>query len=481
MNEKNRRQWIVILAAIVLLAAALLFVRFARRSFRPPMEERSRFNGEAQVTEVETVSYLGNLLKSERSYDMKNGTVVFGRMCARKGESRYHMIREDILPTASGTVWYYDAESAGWKTSPLDTMQLNSTCVYIEGEGADFFYYLPMGYCPLENNSLRLTGSMGFLSIKKGIEGWRVQMFGSYLDAGELCDYTLVKGEGEPSLLDTDKENVMKLWATYCNAGDGRWCYDGYYFPAAYNYIPTGTNVLYRCVAAYGANSMEGQSKGTRCANLLSAAMLDTLSLQQNEAGYFPSMSGSEWLKADYGIDPGYYDTRFNSDLLLIFSKHIRRTGALTEPASRYMDFFLRHAEECHYETANGGWLVWDYAPASKPVHCSLNHQLAEMLDLYEYAELLQRPELTELADRMLLGIEDTKDGWIRDDSNLHYCQMPDGTFGKEDYPYLTYNDLYNIQKKYEELGRDRSPELDELMAAKLTWMQANGVTGYKE
>lgn len=481
MKHPNRRRWLLFLTAIVLLVAALLLIRTLRRGFHSPKELVSRFNGEAQVTEVEEKSYLGNLLKSERCYEMENGTVVFGRMCAQKRESRYHLIREDVLPCTAGTIWYYDRETSYWKTTALDTMQLNSPCVYIDGDGADFFYYPPTGYNPLENNSLQLTGSTGFLSIKKVRKGWRVQMYGSYLGAGEVCDYTLVKGKGEPALLDTERENVMNLWSTYCNAGDGRWCYDGYYFPAAYNYIPTGTNVLYRCVAAYGANSMEGQSKGTRCANLLSAAMLDTLSLQQNEAGYFPSMSGSEWLKADYGIDPGYYDTRFNSDLLLIYAKHIRRTGALTEPASRYMDFFLHHAEECHFETENGGWLVWDYAPAQKPVHCSLNHQLAEMLDLYEYADILQRPELTELADRMLLGLEDTKDDWLLDDGNLHYCQMPDGTFGKDDYPYLTYNDLFNIQKKYEELGRERSAALDELMAAKLTWMQANGVTGYKE
>ncbi len=481
MRKNIRWQWIVLLAAIALLAAAVLLLRPLRRGFQPSVEVSARSNGEAQVTEIEARSRLGKLLKRERCCEMESGSVVFGRMCAQEDASRYHLIREDVLSCTDGTVWYYDVDLSAWKTAALEPMQLGSTCVYIDGDNEDFFYYLPMGYCPLENNSLRLTGSNGFLTIKKAREGWRIQMYGSYLDAGDVCDYTLVKGEGEPSLLDTENEKVMKLWATYCNAGDGRWCYDGYYFPAADTYVPSGQNVLYRCVAAYGAKSMEGQAKGTRCAALLSAAMLDTLRMQQNPDGYFPSMSCSTWLEADYGIGPGYYDTRFNSDLMLIFAAYIRRTGALTEPTARYCDFFLRHAEESHFETANGGWLVWDYAPAQGAVHCSLNHQLAEMLVLYEYAEILQRPELTELADRMLLGIEDTKDGWIMDNGSLHYCRMPDGSFGKEDYPYLTYNDLYNIQKKYEALGRERSAALDALMETKLAWMQANGVTGYKE
>ena len=30
--------------------------------------------------------------------------------------------------------------------------------------------------------------------------------------------------------------------------GDGRWCYDGYYFPAPETYVPTGPGVLYRSV-----------------------------------------------------------------------------------------------------------------------------------------------------------------------------------------------------------------------------------------
>jgi len=100
---------------------------------------------------------------------------------------------------------------------------------------------------------------------------------------------------------------------------------------------------------------------------------------------------------------------------------------------------------------------------------------------LYRFASLLGRPELEEMADRMLLGIEDTCEGWIKDDGNLHYCYMDGGVFGKEDYAYLTYNDLFIMQKELAAMGRERNEALDRLMEAKLSWMQANGVAGYQQ
>ena len=102
------------------------------------------------------------------------------------------------------------------------------------------------------------------------------------------------------------------------------------------------------------------------------------------------------------------------------------------------MDF----AENHHYDTQNGGILVWDYDKSKSPVHSSLNHQLAELQLLYQYGKRTNQEALTQLADRMLLGVEDTWQDWIREDGNLHYCRLPDGSYGKEDYPYLTYNDL---------------------------------------
>ena len=83
-----------------------------------------------------------------------------------------------------------------------------------------------------------------------------------------------------------------------------------------------------------------------------------------------------------------------------------------------------------------------------------------------------------KLAERMLQAVRDTAENWIRSDGDLHYARLPDGSYGRDDYPYLTYNDLYLLQTYLEGKGR-AVPELQRLMDAKRAWMDANGITGY--
>ena len=477
--KKSRIFLILLAAAAVLALAALLAVRPLRRGFWPDKTLSRRMISCAEVTETRSRSVTGGLTRLERRYALDNGdSVVFGRLSADEG-SAYHAVRTFRLDADIGTVWYYDTDKGDWVSAPLGELEIGTTCALIDTEGQDWFFYVPIGYQPLENCSLRENASRGYLRIFRSGGSWRVRIFASSLAAGEFCDYTVVSGAAGQTLIDTSAQNIMDIWKSYCHDGDGRTCYDGYYFPAASTYIPTGPGVRCRLVDNYFASSMSWQTEIVRCAYDLSPALLDTMALQQNEAGYFPSMSESTWLRGDYGIPAGYYDTRFNSDLMLLFHTQMEKTGGFEEIADRYLEFYQSFAREHHYETANGGWLVWDYNRSTSPVHCSLNHQLTEIRVLYHFAALLDRPELSELGDRMLLGIEDTCQSWIMENSNLHYCRLPDGSFGKDDYPYLTYNDLHTLQKELLAMGRARSETLDILMAAKLAWMQANGVTGY--
>lgn len=478
--KRNRIIMLLLAVAAVLALSALLAVRPLRRGFLPGKILSQRRTSYAEVTETESRSIVGGLTRLERSYSLDNGDrVIFGRLAA-DGDSAYHAVRTDPLDVAGGTVWYYDTDKKDWASAPLDEMELGTTCVYIDGDTRDYFCFVPIGYRLLENCSIKENASRGYLRILRSGSRWKIRMFSAGLAAGEVCDYTVVTCDAGEDLIDFSKQNYRDNWKHYCHDGDGRWCYDGYYFPAPDTYVPTGPGVRYRCVDAYFASSMAWQTDIVRCAFDLSPALLDTMALQQNGEGYFPSMSESTWLMGDYGIPSGYYDTRFNSDLMLLFHTQIEKTGGFADVVDRYLAFYQAFARGHHYETANGGWLVWDYNNAAAPVHCSLNHQLTEIRVLYHYAELLDRPELTALADRMLLGVEDTCGSWIMDDSNLHYCRQADGSFGKNDYPYLTYNDLYKLQKELLAMGRPRNEALDTLMAAKLTWMQANGITGYE-
>ncbi len=433
----------------------------------------------AQITEYRSRSLLGGLLRQERISTLDNGdSVLFGRVEAAKGAVSYHQVYTETFRSDSGTVWYYDAQSGGWSSAPLDQMEVGTSCAYIDADGRDYYIQLPVGFTPLENCSLRETGSKGYFTIQKTLLGWRLRVFSPALAPGDVGDYTVVSSE--ENLLDASDDAAMQRWANYCRDGDGRWCYDGYYFPAPETYVPTGPGVLYRSVAAYFVRSISWQVEIVRCAWDLMPALLDTMRLQQNEEGYFPSMSASTWLQEDYGIPAGYYDTRFNSDLMIIFHEYMKRYGGFENVVNRYFDFYLEFARAHHYETAGGGWLVWDYNRSTSAVHCALNHQLEEILVLYRFGDLLSRPELVRLADRMLLAIEDTRQDWIMEDFNLEYARMADGSYGLQDYPYLTYNDLYYLQKELLAMGRERNETLDALMEAKAKWMTQKGITGYE-
>ena len=139
--------------------------------------------------------------------------------------------------------------------------------------------------------------------------------------------------------------------------------------------------------------------------------------------------------------------------------------------AMDYASYLLSHAGKHAVQTPSGGILVDDYAYAgADPTHCSLNHQLAEALFLFE----TEVPVGQAMAQRMILGIEDTTAQWLRKDGNLHYAYYPDGTFGGTDYPFLTYNDLLAMDQY---LGGNNA--LRVLMGSKREWMDKNRITEY--
>ena len=49
------------------------------------------------------------------------------------------------------------------------------------------------------------------------------------------------------------------------------------------------------------------------------------------------------------------------------------------------------------------------------------------------------------------------------------------------DYPYLTYNDLLDLQSLYVQRHGSESEAIASLIRTKLAWINANGVTGYNQ
>ena len=416
----------------------------------------------------------------QRRYRFSDGTeVIAGRTLDAAGKTPVC----SIWMPGEATVRIPDGKS--WRIEPLSAGRYDGSCCYIDSEGgASCWCYLPQSYYLRDNNSLEyIPGGNGWLEARRYSDGWLLTLMTPGSGAGTSAEYTVFTSE-HPLFNWTERDHAAeRFMVAYTLNTDGRWCYDGYYYEAPSTYVPSGENYFYRNVSCYFGKSMVFGADAYYGCNVFTQIIVDIMLRQQNAAGYLPSCSVSTWLLNDYGIGGGYYDTRFNSDwmetLYLVYTKS--ENDEIPPAVKRYFAFYLQHAQEHHRTTANGGWLVDDYSitGTKTETHTSLNHQLAEASALYHWGDLLGDGELVELADRMLQAVFDTTDKWIREDSNLHYSVSPAWVYGETDYPYLTYNDLFQMQKLLVSRGRERSPELDRLMDAKRSWMQKNGVTGY--
>lgn len=415
-----------------------------------------------------------------RRYVYSTGeTVEMGRLEASGGA-----VTLCTVPTgAAGTLHLYDAETDAWTETPLaaGTYRANWAALTLE-DGSSALFYLPK-VCRIEpQSSLEyLPDYDGTLTVEAVGDGWDVSLTVTLPDEAVAADYTVVHSPG--ALYDLSDPDCWETWEICFLRSTGLWCIDGFYRATPTDYTPTGTNYFYRCAASYTIKQMlEIAEAGQTGAKLLSIAMLDTVAWNQNQYGYWETAPQSGWLSTDYGLAGGFYDTRFNTDLAVLMVRAYSAWGGdrLRQTLERYGDFFLSYAEKYHFETATG-WFVEDYyhPDGGRPTHSSLNHQAAECSLLYALAEALDRPELADLADTMVNAIRDTGLAWVMEDHDLYYCIYPDGTYGRDDYAYLTYNDLFTLQAALERRSGARDDTISAIMAEKKLWMDQNQVTGY--
>jgi len=458
----------------------------------PPPAPEPLWDGDAEAvraillnegtdTVYESTDVLDAFTLQQRYYARANGDeVLMARAQSRGGQ----WCLKEWSFASDGLICWYDRAAACWKQLPLEEGIYNASMIELAlDDSTSCLLYTPKTYTVRENESLEyLPAYDGYLELLQTGDGWTARIHGCAPQENCVSDYMLLRAS-EP-LLDWSHRNCGLLWKEYMLDTQSRWCFDGYYFPTPHNYVPTGENYFYRCPAGYFIKSMAYMSQIHRAAEDLAITMLDTMAMHQNADGFWATMPASEWLQEDFGIAGGFYDTRFNTELAELYLKVYTDHGGdrFGQALDAYVSYFTDYARSHHFETANGGWLVQDYAhpDGNDPTHASLNHHIAECILLYRLAQALARPELAELADHMLLGIADTQDDWIRDDGDLHYAYMPDASFGVQDYPYLTYNDLLHLQQELTSMGRQPSQALAVLMDAKRAWMDQNGITAYE-
>ncbi len=431
---------------------------------------------------ISKLSESDNYYAEKKTFNFENGDVFDMFRYTFKGTDNSTITNGFKIPGNTITVHYYDVDSSTWhKTS--DVSSLPKKLLYIDTDKYHLIISAPAMYSNIvQSNTLHNYDQYELpIKIEKTDDGYYKILYTFTQNKDLFGEVWMLKSPSE--LLHWNNQSHTNLMRIDLTTKE-RFSYDGYYYKEPTNYKPYyGNNTFYRHTSNYVGASLVRYGSFP-AASELGYAFTYICALNQNDNGYWQTGPQCDWLYRDFGIDGGFYDTRFNTDFgeNLIYAYSHYKNPIFINALKKYGEYFISHATSNHYVTDSGGWLVQDYSQDGehKGTHCSLNHQLAELNFLYHLFDLTGYEKYRELADRMLLGIEDTKDDWILSDGNLNYALHYDGNSNvMADYPYLTYNDLYETRRILKESFGKENSVIKELMESKLEWMKKNNITGY--
>ena len=459
------------------------------RSFRQISSETVLKTGKGDVTRTESESKDAAVTVKKRIYTgsgIGSCTVYMERITA-DSSSAGQTLTVFQLGEGQGTIRSYDASDKKWNVSPLSEGTLAYGMYFIRTGSSESIFITPQAYRSHENGMIEsVSTSNGSMRISKQNGRFYLTISVPTLSQGMFCDFTALCSDSE--LVNWSDADQVSKWENYRFTDDNRWCYDGYYYKTPSNYIPSGANYFYKLPAAHITGKM-ARNKDDAASRAFALTMIDVMKARYNSSGYIPSENGSQWLQNTYRIGTGYFDTRFNTDFALAMINAGENFGVqqLIDDAAVYGMFLISYAAKRHYTVGSGaaeGWLVDDYwIESGSPLrtHVSLNHHTAEAVFLYRLADATGDASYAETAEKMVKGIENTADKWIMDDGNLYYSYGNDGKMITGDYPYLTYNDLSELQNLWTERHGSSNAAVSKLMASKLAWMNKNGITGYNK
>lgn len=439
------------------------------------------------VTKEETTVMRGSAWLDTRAYAYPDGArLSMMRLRTVGGGTAAQDLGKLTLDGTVGALHRWDEATKSWYNIQLQTGSYPAGTYHLATPQGSALLVTSQAYLDHSNGMIEhLPDCDGTLNVTATGTGFLFTLRSPALPANVHAEWFLIRSDAQ--LVDWSRSDSLEKWSIYCFTGENRWCYNGYYYKAPDSYYPYGPNYFHNLPAAYIVGRMM-RDEGQPASAYLGLAMLDVMDGLRNSEGYWPSLAGSTWLRDDYGIGPGYFDTRFNIDLAVAMLNAVSRYGIEEWRADliRFGDYFCGYAERHHFDYQLGdkvGWLVQDYAhkDGGKPTHCSLNHQAAEAVFLYRLAALTGESRFTETAELLTLGIENSAPYWIRQDGDLHYYRLPDGSFGRKDYAYLTYNDLLELQQYVAESRGTPSALINGLLTSKKLWMDANGVTDYNK
>lgn len=253
---------------------------------------------------------------------------------------------------------------------------------------------------------------------------------------------------------------------------------NGYYFPMNSDSVPYSERYFFLHPACYVVNTLLEESEGA-FSNLMTKTILGLARDNINEYGYVPIPYRSNWLKKDYNIDEGYFDTRWNLDLAYVslrsYDKY--KDKFYLELAGKILEYYKNYCMINKMEVVNTkgeiGYLIGDYTigKGKKDTHSSLNHHLMGIKTFFYMNKFKKDDEYINLANMMIKGIEITYPNWIKKNGDLHYARLINGSYGMKDYPTLTLNDLKDVNTLYNKIYGKTNKTLDNLIKTKEKWL----------
>ncbi|MGG1663768.1 hypothetical protein [Brevibacillus sp. NRS-1366] len=467
---------------------SILFILITAIAICTFFPEYSASNQWAKPQEKETITPIKGAVHKKMEVRFGDGDSYWMHQVQGKQNEQPYTFTVPITSTGNVTFRYREYTEANqpyWKIINLkDARDLPLVSGFIEAPDMHMWLGMPTVYTDKGRGTIDEKRELSLpVEVRNTASGFVLQIklpirAGHTSEAWALQSREPLVSWGDPIL--------EKVWLALDVTQNAKWLYDGYYYTSPSTYEPYTPSSYWRVPENYVLRSFL-YTGGSRAARDMGYVMLKTSLRQQEPGGYWKSLPRSQWLYEDYGIPEGFYDTRFNTgaaDLMLRGCMQYQEE-AFCESAKKYAVFFQSHAASNHYviEGVQTGWLVEDYAsPIKKEVrtHVSLNHQLAEINYLYSSYLHFGNPTDKDLADLMLRAVVNLGSKWILGNGDLHYAYFPNGTFGRPDYPYLTYNDLVETQRLYHLLYGMEEATIAKLITSKLAWMKHNNVAYVK-
>lgn len=471
------------LLACALLLALLVIPAGAASAYTAFLTNQGPVNTDSST------SARGDSTIDSRSYSFTDGSrLSMQRMRTRETGAPAQEIGKMTVAGTSGMLRWYDSAEDAWHVVNLAAGTYPMGTYHISTDQGSAIVVPPQVYLDHSNGMIEhLPAYNGSLVISPTAGGFLLTLKVPALPANVHAEWLLVRSDRQ--LVDWNNPESAPKWAIYSFTGDNRWCMTGYYYLAPNSYYPWGQNYYNNLPAAYIAGRMMRDSNQP-ASMMIGLAMIDVMRGLRTEEGTLLSLAGSNWLRDDYNIGPGYFDTRFNVDFCTAQMNAVSRY-AISQWNTELIRFgdYLRSYATLHHFAANAtgkqeGWLVQDYAhkDGGKPTHCSLNHQAASAVFFYRLAAVTKETRFTEMAEQLTRGIENTAPLWIKENGDLYYAYMPNGTYDRADYPFLTYNDLLELQQEVSAArGGLPSAAIQSLLDSKRAWMDANGITEYNK